>query len=173
MAPATACRPPASRSRRADHPVTTAMSVDSFRPTSAIGRISKRLYPTRLAPHARIGLLIAVAAATAIFVLEPLQGILRLGFAHVVLLVAPAIAAASCIIAFRALPRGRRAWWGWLAAAAASAALGQLVSATEQFVFFAPPSFAAPGALITLLVYPLFATGAVLALRTERARGVV
>src|SRR5690606_2430718 len=109
MAPATACRPPASRSRRADHPVTTAMSVNLFRPTSAVARISKRLHPTRLAPHVRIGLVVVVVAATAIFVFEPLQGMPRLGFAHLVLLVAQASAAVSCIIAFRALPRGRRA----------------------------------------------------------------
>ena len=149
------------------------MSVDSFHRTAGIAGISRRLHSIRLAPHVRIGLLVAAAAATAIFVLEPLQGLPRLGFAHLVLLVAPAIAAASCIIAFRALPRGRRAWWCWFAAAGASAALGQLVSATGQLAFGAPPSFAAPGALITLLVHPLFVTGAVLALHTNRDRRIV
>jgi diguanylate cyclase (GGDEF)-like protein len=149
------------------------MSVDLFRPTSAIARISKRLSQSRLASHLRVGLLAAAAGAAAVFVLEPLQGTPRLAFAHLVLLVAPAVAAASCIIAIQTLPGGRRAWWGWFAAAGASASLGQLVSATEQLALSEPPSFAAAGPFIALLVYPFFVTGAVLALRANRARRAV
>src|SRR5690606_29586352 len=122
-----------------------AMSGDSYRSTSAIAVHSGRRLRVRLPPQARAWLLTAAAAAVVVFVLEPLRGLPRLGFAHLVMLVAPALAAAACFIAGRVLPPQRRAGWRWFAAAAAVATLGQLLAAAAEIALGAPASYASAG----------------------------
>jgi len=118
--------------------------------------------------QARAWLLTAAAAALVVFVLEPLRGVAQLGFAHLVMIAAPAVAAAACFHAGRVLPPEQRATWRWFAAAAAVAALGQILVAGEEIALGAAASHASAGRVVALLFYPLFGIGAVVELRGSR-----
>ncbi len=141
------------------------MSGDRYQPSTAIAVNSKRRPWIRLPPRARAGILVAAAAALVILVLGPLRGSVRHGYGHLIMIVAPAIAAAACFNAGRVLPAQRRAGWRWFAGAAAVAALGQLLAAAGEVALRTAHSYASAGQLFALLFYPLFCVGAAIALR--------